>query len=248
MEAAPSRLKGWLTELLPGLDGETVVVLLVATVCLMAGDYEGSTGFWHRTAKEWFTDRGPFWNAGAHFWWFSASVVLYLAIPVTVALLLGRPKLGTLGFGLGDWRLGLTISGLFLAVMLPVVAIAAQFPAFQSQYPMSKEALASAPVFLCYEFAYAAYFVAWEFIYRGWLLQGLARKVGGGTAILIQTLPFALMHTGKPEAEAYGSVIAGVALGVLSLRTGSFWYGAALHAVIATFMDLVAGWSRLPAW
>jgi len=61
----------------------------------------------------------------------------------------------------------------------------------------------------------------------------------------VQTLPFALLHTGKPEAEALSSVFAGVALGWLALRTRSFWWGALLHAAIAFAMDLCAAWSRL---
>ena len=45
--------------------------------------------------------------------------------------------------------------------------------------------------------------------------------------------------------ESFGSIAAGLALGVLALRTGSFWYGAGLHATIAVFMDLLAGLPRL---
>ncbi len=61
----------------------------------------------------------------------------------------------------------------------------------------------------------------------------------GNHAIWVQLLPFVLMHTGKPEIEAFASIVAGIALCVLALRTRSFWYGALLHAAVAGTMDLV---------
>ena len=64
-----------------------------------------------------------------------------------------------------------------------------------------------------------AYFVAWEFVFRGWMLFGLAPRLGPGLAIVLQALPFSLMHTGKPELEAYGLILAGLALGALAWRT-----------------------------
>jgi hypothetical protein len=42
---------------------------------------------------------------------------------------------------------------------------------------------------------------------------------------------------GKAELEALGSIIAGIALGMLSLRTRSFYYGALIHGVVALWMD-----------
>jgi membrane protease YdiL (CAAX protease family) len=48
------------------------------------------------------------------------------------------------------------------------------------------------------------------------------------------------MHMGKAEPEALGSIVAGVALGVLALRTRSFWYGVLVHASVAVWMDLLS--------
>jgi membrane protease YdiL (CAAX protease family) len=49
-----------------------------------------------------------------------------------------------------------------------------------------------------------------------------------------------VMHLGKAEPEALGSVLAGVALGLLAWRTRSFWYGAGLHAIVAIAMDVLS--------
>ena len=67
----------------------------------------------------------------------------------------------------------------------------------------------------------------------------------GLAAILTQVLPFAVMHLGKAEPEALGSIIAAVALGVLALRTRSFWYGAVIHGIVAVLMDWLSAWPAL---
>ena len=50
---------------------------------------------------------------------------------------------------------------------------------------------------------------------------------------------------GKAEIEAMGSIVAGIALGILALRTRSFWYGVAIHGVIAVWMDWLSARSAL---
>ena len=71
------------------------------------------------------------------------------------------------------------------------------------------------------------------------MLFGLERKFGR-YSILIQTLPFAVMHYNKPFPEAIGSIFAGVLLGVIALETRSFIYGAAIHWFVAMTMDVLA--------
>jgi len=103
----------------------------------------------------------------------------------------------------------------------------------------------SVKLFVLYEALYFLYFVGWEFLFRGWMLNGLLPTFGRAGALLIPMLPFAIMHLGKAELEALGSIVAGLALGVLALRTRSFWYGAALHGLIAVWMDVLSAWPRL---
>ena len=71
------------------------------------------------------------------------------------------------------------------------------------------------------------------------MLFGLEKRFGN-YSILIQTIPFVVHHGTKPFAEAMGSVVAGLALGVLALETRSFIYGAAIHWLVAMSMDVLA--------
>jgi membrane protease YdiL (CAAX protease family) len=243
-------------QLLRDLGREPTVLLCGAATVLVLGHYQGSGAFFRRTFGAAMAGH-PAAGALPYLWWFGASVVLYMLVPLLLSRLARLPAHGRYGLGLGDWRAGVRLSALLLAVMLPLVGVAAHTATFGHHYPLARlhaytlqaegGAQVSPGLFALYEAAYLAYFIAWEFLFRGWLLQGLRPRLGAGPSILVQTLPFVLMHLGKPELEALGAVPAGVALGVLALRTGSFWYGALVHGVVAVRMDVLAALPYLRA-
>jgi membrane protease YdiL (CAAX protease family) len=80
---------------------------------------------------------------------------------------------------------------------------------------------------------------SWEFFFRGFMLFGLAKKMDNRLAILIQTIPFALMHYRKPPLEAYGSIFAGIFLGIIAIRARSFLPSAILHFLVALSADII---------
>lgn len=245
---AQSRL--WLRE----LGGEPAVIVIGSCVALTLAHYHGSTNSFRSGFGDVFKD-SPYAALLPYLWWFLSSAAFYLALPLTLSALTGGSFTRRYGLGLGDWRAGGKITLLFLAVMMPVVYLAAQTELFSRQYPLAGQGaytLATKPdvtrslaVFVIYEAAYCAYFIAWEFFYRGWMLNGLLRAWGRGPALLMQLSPFVILHFGKPEPEVLGSIVAGLALGILALRTRSFWYGAILHAAIAVWMDVLAAFPYL---
>ncbi len=245
------RLRPWLRE----LGDEPLVIIAGSSALLILSHYQGSTSFFRKNFNDDVAGH-PAAPALPYFWWFGCSVLFYLVLPLLLSWATRGSFTRRYGLGLGDRRAGLTITAVFLGVMLPIVYLASRFPTFAGHYPLAGQAAfslhlgpgkaeRSLGLFALYEAAYFLYFVGWEFLFRGWMLNGLLRRFGRGGAILIQTAPFALMHLGKPELEALGSVIAGIALGVLALRTRSFWYGAVLHGVIAVWMDVLAAWTYL---
>ena len=154
------------------------------------------------------------------------------------------------GLGVGDWRAGLTITAVFLAVMLPAVFLAQRLEEFRDVYPLAGngafqlardgKSVNSLPLFIGYELGYVAYFISWEFLFRGWLVNAVLPTYGRAAAIAIQVPAFAVMHLGKPELEALGSIVAALALGVLAVRSRSFWYGALIHGAVAVWMDVLS--------
>jgi len=71
-----------------------------------------------------------------------------------------------------------------------------------------------------------------EALVRGYPLQALAEAWGGPSALVVTSLVFGAMHLGNPGATALGTantVIAGLFLGALYLRTGSLWWTTGAH-------------------
>ncbi len=73
-----------------------------------------------------------------------------------------------------------------------------------------------------------------EFMYRGFLLFGLAEKFREGS-ILLQTIPFVLLHLGKPELETISTIITGLLFGYIAYRGKSFWPAFIIHLFINVF-------------
>ena len=77
-----------------------------------------------------------------------------------------------------------------------------------------------------------------EYMYRGFLLFGLKEKFKEGS-ILIQTIPFVLMHLGKPEIETISCLFTGIFFGYMAYR-GSFLAGL-FHPPVYQRLFCVAG-------
>ncbi|GEM_PF-100744 len=216
---------------------DVVIVFLATAVIVTLSYYFGSRRFF----------RGIFFDALGNdrlyslyeylFWFGSEFVLAFLLLLVVIPVLHRRP-IAEFGLGFGDWKFGLKISLLFYVVMLPILWIASDSAEFQLVYPHAQIVKNEWELFLIYEAAFMLYFTGWEFIWRGYMLFGLERPFGGGSAVLAQMLPFVILHNGKPIMETLGAIVAGVALGALALRTRSFWYCVLTHWLVMLTIDL----------
>jgi len=177
---------------------------------------------------------------GVLFQW-GSFFFLVLVIPFLTARFLLGISARELGLGSGDRRFGLRFAAAaLLLLVIPSAILASTMPDVQMEYPLAKVILVRGDLLPFYEIAYVLlYYVAWEFFFRGFMLFPLARAFGGVNAVLIQTIPSCLIHIGKPQGELTGSVLAGLILGGLALRTGSIWYGLILHATLGVLVDLL---------
>ena len=148
--------------------------------------------------------------------------VLYLAIPTAGLLLIRRNPLDT-GLRLGDYRRWLVHVLVACSVSLVIVLLGARFESVGAYYaPRSGTPLVQ------YIAEWIVIIFAIEYIYRGFLLFGLKKKFGEG-AILVQMIPFALLHAGKPEIEAIGCIVKGLYFGYVAYRTNSMWPVFIIH-------------------
>ena len=71
------------------------------------------------------------------------------------------------------------------------------------------------------------------------MLFGLKDKFGY-YAVLIQMIPFVILHNGKPAAETFGAIAGGIALGILAFRTNSIYYCVIAHMGIMLTIDTIS--------
>jgi len=230
-----TEIRAWWQDYTKGLDMFAAFALVFSTCLIILCEEYGSSGYYRHNFAFGDAVREPFLRMMPHMYWFASSFFFYGFIPYLV-LLFTRKKVADFGLTLGDWRYGLKTLALFSFVMIVVVLIAVQTPSFANHYPFNKTALRSLGFFVTYEYYYMMYFLAWEFFFRGFLLFALYRVIGNW-AILVQMIPFALLHIGKPVPEVFASVFAGLILGALALRTRSMLYCFLLHAISAFAMD-----------
>ncbi|MGQ9732066.1 MAG: CPBP family glutamic-type intramembrane protease [Candidatus Zipacnadales bacterium] len=178
----------------------------------------------------------PEWK---QFGWVGINLVCLLGLPLLVIRFGFRERAADYGLGLGEWRTWLRQGACYLIVVLPIIAIASRWAAFREYYPMFSLARQKPLLLLPWELAYGAYFFAWEFFFRGYLLQGLAKHFGPA-AIILQNIPFVMMHFGKPEPEVFASVLAGMALGITAYRSRSTIGCWLVHWICAMTMDVLA--------
>ena len=169
-------------------------------------------------------------------WWFTMQGLFGFVLPVVFLLVIFKQKIRDIGLGLGDWKLALGLSALYLPLVIIGTFILSADPAFQVKYPHLHAASGSWKIFIIYELLFVFYWFGWEYLWRGYMLFGTA-KTFGVYAILIQAIPFAIMHANKPFAEGMLSVVGGIALGALVWRCRSFWIAIPIHAAQMFVLD-----------
>lgn len=173
-----------------------------------------------------------------YLYWFIGDFFTYFFLAIVVIKYILKERLVDYGISFGDYKTGLYISLLFFVVMLPFIWFFSSTAEFTAKYPHLLSAKSNWGEFFIYESGMLIYMFSWEFIWRGFLLFGLKEKFGY-YAVLIQMIPFVILHNGKPAPETFGAIIGGIALGILALRTNSFLYGVITHMGVMFSIDLI---------
>jgi membrane protease YdiL (CAAX protease family) len=165
----------------------------------------------------------------------SASVLGVLPVMAAVALTGRRPA--ALGLGVGDWRRGLR--WLAFGVPLAVLAgwIAARGAPMRAVYPLDAGITPDLRSFGPYALLQLLYYGAWEVLFRGVLLFGLADQLGARAANMSQTALSVTAHFGRAIGETFAALPAGFVFGWVTLRIRSIWYIALIHWTVAVSLD-----------
>ncbi len=226
------------SESLPSL--KPALVLLTAAIALILPHYLGSPEALTRWEPLWsWLKTQPHPTLYPYLYWALFKLVNYVFVPALCIKLVLKGRIRDFGLGLKHSTKTWALYVGMLALVLPL-AYAASFTApFLRTYPKFAGAGESWTVLLLWELAYGLQFFCLEFFFRGFLLFALARTLGA-LSIFVMIVPYAMIHFGKPPAECVGSIIAGIALGTVALRTRSIYGGVFVHCGVAFSMDVFA--------
>ena len=215
-------------------------VLASSVFCLILLFYFGRLPFFYRHFAQYFPD-DPDVRLYAHLWLAGSSVLTRTVLPLLFIVFVFRQRPRDWGYRVRGTT-GLTKIYVGLALfMLPLLYWASTMDSFGAKYPMYKGVDKSVAHFLVYEASYFLVFLSGESFWRGYMVFGL-KKAFGYYGIAIMTIPYVMIHFGKPFPEAMGALITGCILGYLALKHRSFWLGVALHFTVALTMDVLALW------
>ena len=156
--------------------------------------------------------------------WFRALIFLAI-LPIVSIIALLRENPLDFGFRLGNYRIWLFHVGVFVLVGFPILYALSNVASLKDFY--TREQIN----FLKYSLDSAAFFFAWEFFFRGFLLFGLRAKLKE-MSILVQMVPFVLIHFGKPELETISTIPMGIYFGYVAYRGNSYWPAYIIHMFI----------------
>ena len=231
------------------LDRRAVLALVYTAVALTCIFYLGSAG----RILDWlyqtpFADYGEWLfssernNLPSLCFWVAIVTLFYFVVPAFGIKYVFKKDLSEFGLNLklekGFWKLYLQCA----AVMLPLVYLVSLTDGFAGKYPFLK-IYNGEPYFgsalLVWELLYFLQFFGLEFFFRGFLVHSLKRSLGL-YSIFVMTVPYCMIHFGKPMTESFAAIFAGIFLGWLSYRNNSIWLGLLLHCTVALAMDILA--------
>lgn len=220
------------------LDNKVIIIFSSIAILQTISWYYTSRSFFRLNLTELFEQNENI-SLIEYFYWFISDFFTLLVVPVLIVKLVLEEKINNYGFQLGDYKAGLKYSSLFILFMIPLIWIVSGSQSFASTYPHLQMTRNDWPIFILYETGMLIYMIAWEFIWRGYVLFGLKEKFGY-YAILIQMIPFLILHNGKPVLETFGAIFGGIALGILAWRTASFYYCVIIHMAVMFTIDFIS--------
>lgn len=223
-----------LRRVMAGLDKQATVVLLMAALVVILQMQLGSRS-WFRSELAPLLDITAvgLWSWG---WWFAMQGLLGFVLPILVLKVGFGRSWADMGLSRGDTGFAWMIAGLYLPLVLVGTWFLSDGDAFKAQYPHYSPAALDWRIFAIYEGLFLFYWFGWEYLWRGFVLFG-TRHVFGVYAIIIQTLPFAILHYDKPMPEALLSIVGGLAIGALVWRARAFWIAVPIHAAQMLILD-----------
>jgi membrane protease YdiL (CAAX protease family) len=230
-------------------DYRPFVALAMCAVILTLQEYFGGRSYFDVAIRPWLAHLDTAHPKAIHLvkydelysfgWWVTTRVGGYVLPFAVWKLFFPQDSLLDMGLRTRGFFTHAWIYGAFLAIIVPTLLVVSRQPDFGSYYPFYKGCSRSWFDLLAWEAMYFVQFLGLEMFFRGFWLGALRRSFGSG-AIFAMAVPYCMIHFGKPFLEANGAIVAGIALGSLSMKTKSIYQGFFVHITVAGLMDWLA--------
>ena len=213
--------------------------IIFTTIILFIYCYFGSFSFFEQTFPN-ITNLN-FWKIIYHN---CTAFVLFFVVGAIFTKFIAKQSLKSNGLRFGNVGLGLKI----ILIGLPIAILCGLSTTLDvhmvETYPLVNfYEFGQWYQILLYFVSYFLYYIGWEYLFRGLLINSCREKCGVVGAILISTLISALIHTsiggfGKPMIETLSAIPAGLIFGYIAHKTNSIFPSLALHAVVGFATDI----------
>ena len=163
----------------------------------------------------------------------ATGVLWYGVLPVIAFTLWTDTPLEEFGLRL-SWGLGETT---YAIVLLPLAFVAARLSAPKPDgweiYPEVRTPEWTSGTLLRSAFWWTIYFLAYEIIFRGFLLFASLKIMGIGGAIVLNMAFNGLTHVAKSLKETVGAMLMALILCPIVLHTGTIWVAFLAHVTLS---------------
>ncbi len=122
-------------------------------------------------------------------------------------------------------------------LLIPAILVAGYFsastPGNLALYPQMRINKWTPGILAFSGFSWIVFLIAYEFLFRGFLLYATLTVMEPWTAIALNCTLYAFAHFNKGPGETFGAIPLGILLCYLTLVTGNIWSAVVMHSVMA---------------
>ncbi len=154
-------------------------------------------------------------------------------IPFLTGLIILREKISAYGLSIAVGRDVLYYIVILSVIIISINYFASKSPFNQKKYPLIKTKIWSVKLLIISSLGWIIYLLAYEFLFRGFLLFTCIQSFGIWPAIIINIMVYSLAHIPQGLNEAAGAVPFGLILCFIAVLSGTIWPAFLLHVILA---------------
>ncbi len=173
----------------------------------------------------------------------------FLSFLPLVLLFVLKEDFGNVGLSFRRWKTLLAYAFVLVFLATPFMVIGSRLPQFKAYYPLWPPARTSIQNLILLEIGMLVLMFNTEFFFRGFLLfslndffKSIKFEKAFQASIIIHSIPYALVHIGKPGLEVPYSFFIGLVFGYRALKTESIITPLAAHWSSSFIFDMMVLW------